>query len=478
MSNNSLVTYCQERCENGECCEKRVSQEIRELRTMYERLDTIIESSYDGIYITDGQGNTLRVNQAYEKLTGIKREKLIGRNMNDLEREGIISKSSTLVVLKENKPVTLEQWINNKKKLVVTSNPFYDDQGNIEIVVTNVRDVTELEILKQEIDKNKEIVNQMKKRYFQDANIVVKDSQSLLVIEMANRIAKKETTAIITGETGTGKEVMAKYIHRKSLRADEAFISVNCGAIPEHLVESELFGYEKGAFTGANTTGKSGLFEVADKGTLFLDEVGELPLSIQVKLLRVLQEGEIQRVGALKPKKIDVRVIAATNRDLYKMTQEGTFRQDLYYRLNIIPITIPALRDRRADIAPLTKLFLDQLKKRYGDEKYLSSEAIDALCHYKWPGNVRQLKNIIERCYVMTAGEKIQVDILPRDIKKMSLSLERKPEITNLKLAVARLESDLIEESYNKYGNVRDAAKALGIDPSTFVRKRQKHHSE
>ncbi|MBN2897431.1 MAG: sigma 54-interacting transcriptional regulator [Clostridia bacterium] len=443
---------------------------------MYDLLDTIIESSYDGIFITDGAGNTLKVNKAYEKLTGIEREKLIGRNMNDLEQEGIVSKSASLIVLKEKRPVTLEQWINHKKKLLVTSNPFWDEAGNIEIVVTNVRDVTDLEILKQEIDKNKEIVSEMQMQIFKDEDMVVKDPKSLFVINMANRIAKKETTAIVTGETGTGKEVLAKYIHKNSLRADEAFISVNCGAIPEHLVESELFGYEKGAFTGANTIGKAGLFEVADQGTLFLDEVGELPLSMQVKLLRVLQEGEVQRVGAVKPKKIDVRVIAATNRDLYQMTLEGTFREDLYYRLNIVPIKMPPLRERQEDIAPLSKLFLDRLNERYGEDKQLSVAVLDAFCHYEWPGNVRQLKNIIERCYVMSEGSKIEIEALPRDIKEVSYTMMGSSGIMDMKEAVARVEMDLIEKAFTQYGNVRDAAKALGIDASTFVRKRKKHH--
>lgn len=477
MDKFEIKSYCDELCENGDRCEKKINEEITNLRYMYSRLDAIIESSYDGIYITDGEGNTLRVNKAYEKLTGISREKLIGKNMHDLEKEGIVSKSATLIVIKKREAVTLEQWINNKKKLLVTANPFFGDDGEIEMVVTNVRDVTDLEILKQEITKSQEIVNQIKKKFLHDEDIVFNDPKSRLVIETANRIARKSTTVMITGETGTGKEVIAKYIHNNSLRKDEAFISVNCGAIPDQLLESELFGYEKGAFTGANANGKTGIFEIADKGTLFLDEIGELPLTMQVKLLRVLQEEEVQRIGAVKPKKIDLRIIVATNRNLKEMIEKGTFREDLYYRLNIVPIRISPLRERKEDIVPLSINFLKKLNEKYEDSKIFSPEVLDTFGIYDWPGNVRQLKNIVERCFVMTDGNKINNDFLPIEIKELEYNIKRNIKVMNMKEAVAQLESELIAKAFEEYGNVRDAAKRLGIDASTFVRKRQKYDS-
>lgn len=289
------LQQCEENCDSRECCEKRVKEVTAKLTKMYDRLNSIIESSFDGIYITDGEGKTLQVNKAYEKLTGIKREKLIGRMMVDLENSGVISKSATLMVLKSRKTVTLEQIIKHKKKLLVTANPIWNKNGEIDMVVTNVRDITELDHLKQEVAKSKVIMKQMQYQMLQDESIIAQDPKSFAMIDMANRVSRKCTTVIITGETGTGKEVMARYIHNHSKRKDEAFIKVNCGAIPEQLIESELFGYEKGSFTGAVTSGKTGIIEAADKGTLFLDEIGELPLSAQVKLLRVLQEGEVRK---------------------------------------------------------------------------------------------------------------------------------------------------------------------------------------
>ena len=224
----------------------------------------------------------------------------------------------------------------------------------------------------------------------------------LNVLQMIDRVRKLDTTVLLTGETGVGKDKIASYIVRGSNRSAERFIKVNCGAIPSTLIESELFGYERGAFTGANKEGKMGLFEVADKGTIFLDEVGELPPDMQVKLLRVLQEQEIERIGSNKPIKVDVRVIAATNRNLLEMMREKTFRADLFYRLNVFPVTIPPLRERKDDIIPLAEQFLTDLNHKYGMEKRLTDAAKDVLLEYRWPGNVRELKNVVERSMIMS----------------------------------------------------------------------------
>jgi PAS domain S-box-containing protein len=474
MDSNNLHS-CEKNCDNSKCCDKRVKEAISKMTIMYDGLDKIIESSYDGIYITDGEGKTLKVNKSYEKHTGIKREKLIGRMMKDLEKEGIISKSATLIVLKTRKTVTLDQWINNKKRMLVTANPIWNKDGDIEMVVTNVRDVTELDHLKHEVEKSKVIVKQMQYQMLQDDSIIAQDPKSFSMVDMANRVSRKCTTVIVTGETGTGKEVIARYIHNHSKRNNEAFIKVNCGAIPEHLIESELFGYEKGSFTGALSSGKTGIIEAADKGTLFLDEIGELPLSAQVKLLRVLQEGEVRKVGSVKDKKVDVRIIAATNRDLYQMTLDGIFREDLYYRLNIVPINVLPLRERKDDIIPLSLNFLMKYNEQYGESKSFSPEVLDMFYNYEWPGNIRQLKNIVERCYVLTDGKKILKETLPFEIKVLDSLIEKNSGIRNMKEAVSMLEMELIGKAFNKYGNVRDAAKSLGIDASTLVRKRKKH---
>jgi PAS domain S-box-containing protein len=474
MDSGNLLS-CEDDCEKRVCCEERVEEVTSKLTKMYNRLDMIIESSYDGIYITDGKGKTMKVNKAYEKLTGIKREKLIGRMMIDLEKESIVSRSATLIVLKKREAVTLEQWINNKKKLLVTANPIWNEEGKIDMVVTNVRDITELDYLKQEVEKSREIVKQMQYQILENDSIVARDPKSFAMIDMANRVSKKSTTVIITGETGTGKEVIAKYIHNHSSRKDGAFIKVNCGAIPENLVESELFGYEKGSFTGASSTGKVGIVEMADKGTLFLDEIGELPLPAQVKLLRVLQEGEVRRIGSVETKKVDVRFIAATNMDLYEMTLEGKFREDLYYRLNIVPINLLPLRERKDDIIPMALNFITKYNEKYGESKSFSPEVLDLFRSYDWPGNIRQLKNIVERCYIMSDERKIYKESVPYEIRGMDYLIEKHSETLIMKEAVKQLEMDLMDEAFRKFGNVRDAAKSLGIDASTFVRKRQKY---
>lgn len=282
---------------------------------------------------------------------------------------------------------------------------------------------------------------------------------------------------ILFGETGVGKEVFAKYIYQHSARKNKPFIKVNCGAIPANLVESELFGYEKGAFTGADKNGKMGLFELANTGTIFLDEVGELPLDMQVKLLRVLQEQEFERIGGRKPVKVDVRVLAATNRDLEEMVKQKTFRQDLYYRLMIFPVHIPPLRERPDDILPLAQLFLQTLNRKYDFKKYLSPLSAKMMQDYSWPGNIRELRNIIERAVIISNEDEIGPDTLHL------FTVEDRPEtksrildpVKDLKTAMEELELEYINHAYEKYGNVREAAESLGMTPSTFVRKRQKY---
>lgn len=446
-------------------------------------LGNIIEFSFDGIYITDGKANTLKVNKSYENITGLKRENLINRNMYDLEKAGVVSESSTLKVLKSKKTNTVLQEFSTGKKALVSSNPIFDSEGNIFMVVTNVRDVTELYELEEEIEKNKEIqekyhseIEAMRGQYLNLADIIVKDKAMFNLFEVAKRVATLDTTILILGETGVGKEEVAKFIHKNSSRNMGKFIRINCGAIPVNLIESELFGYVKGAFTGANKEGKMGLLEVANGGTVFLDEIGELPLDIQVKLLRVLQEGEVERIGDLSPIKLDVRVLAATNRKLEEMIKQKTFREDLYYRLNVVPLMIPSLRERREDIVPIARHYISKLNNKYNFNKTFSAEAMNALYSYDWPGNVRELKNIIERVMVISSKDVIHKNDLP--ITKCSSFIESNIDLEdncNLTEAVEKVEARLISKAFDKTGNVRDAAKILGIDASTFVRKRKRY---
>lgn len=446
-------------------------------------LEAIIESSFDGFYITDGNANTLLVNKAYENITGLKREELIGHNMHELVDNRAISKSATLLVLEEQRTITIEQEFKSGKRALVSSTPIYDDLGNISMVVTNVRDLTALQILKNQIERSQELtekykseIEAMKLQILGSDELIANDEKMLDLLRLAKRVAVVDTTVLVLGETGVGKEEVAKFIHKNSSRKEGSFIKVNCGAIPENLIESELFGYEKGSFSGASSEGKLGLFEIADGGTLFLDEVGELPLELQVRLLRVLQEKEIVRIGGVTPIKVDVRLITATNRNLEEMVKLGQFRKDLYYRLFVVPITILPLRERQADILPLAQHFCDQLNKKYNWEKRLSGEALSLIYEYKWPGNVRELKNIIERAIVMCDGDLITVEELRTlsNFNQEEFLVKDANQLPALKDAVDQLEMSLIELAYKQHGNVRDAARALSIDSSTFVRKRQR----
>ncbi|MEA5004404.1 MAG: sigma 54-interacting transcriptional regulator [Christensenella sp.] len=444
-------------------------------------LEVVIEASYDGIYITDGNANTLMVNTSYEIISGLKREQVVGKNMRDLVAHDIINQSGTLEAIRTRQSITLEQEFQTGKRAVITSTPTLDDTGEVVMVMTNVRDITELHELRMQLRENEANVSEleaMRRELLGDSELIVRDNSMVAMMKMVDRVCKLDTTVLLTGETGVGKDRIASYIYKESNRAKERFIKVNCGAIPATLIESELFGYERGAFTGANKEGKMGLFEVADNGTIFLDEIGELPLEMQVKLLRVLQEGEIERIGSNKPTKVDVRVIAATNRNLEEMLKEKTFRADLFYRLNVFPVTIPPLRERPGDILSLAQRFLEELNHKYGMKKRLTPAAEDVLLQYRWPGNVRELKNVVERAMIMSSTDEVMVGNLFLHVASAEAQLLSSGEGIDLKSAVERMELDYINHAYQRWGNVRDAAKSLGMDAATFVRKRKKYQEK
>ncbi|HHV72141.1 MAG TPA: sigma-54-dependent Fis family transcriptional regulator [Clostridia bacterium] len=463
-----------------------VSRELKSTQELKTELDAIIESSYDGIYVTDGRGKTLRVNSAYERITGVKAQEVIGEYMDDLVRRGYYSDSATLHVLKKRAPVTIMQKIKSGVEVIVTGNPIFNEKGEIIRVVTNVRDITELNFLKEQLEKTKMLseryhseLEHLRTQQLQHEDIIVRSPEMQKVLELTTRVAAVNSTVLITGESGVGKEIIAKMLHTLSPRKDGPLIKINCGAIPENLLESELFGYVDGAFTGARKNGKPGMIELADKGTLFLDEIGEMPLSLQVKLLRVIQEHEIVRVGGTKPIKVDVRYVAATNRDLEEMVGKGLFREDLYYRLNVVVIKVPALRNRSADIPPLIAHFINKYNRQYGMNKQMSKEAIEALTNYNWPGNVRELENMIERLMIMVDGRRIDLEHLPdyiRECKDRKDSGASFAKIIPLKQAVAETESKLISSALKEYGSMEKAAKALGVARTTVLRKMQKYN--
>lgn len=451
-----------------------------EIKDTFEK---IIDNSFDGIYITDAEANTILINKAYENITGLKKKDVLGRNMEDLVKKKIVSDSGSLLVKETGNPVTMYQTFQTGKRALITSSPIYDSNHHMIMIETNVRDLTEIYNLKikaeEDAAQNDRMYQHLEhlKQEMMDYDMVAEDPHTLAVLEMAKKVCDMDTTVMLLGETGAGKEVFAKYIFQQSPRSSKPFIQINCGAIPENLLESELFGYEKGAFTGADRKGKAGMFELADKGTLFLDEIGELPLSMQVKLLRALQSHEVIRVGGTRPVKVDVRIIAATNRNLEKMVENGEFREDLYYRLMVFPLYIPPLRQRIGEIKPLVDRFTEHLNRKYRKHKKFSATAVELLKSYSFPGNIRELKNIVERAFIISTGDLITADNLPFLGGRKGEEKKNIPEkklVHNLPAYVEKIELQCIKDAYEAYGNVRDAAKSLGISAATFTRKRKK----
>ncbi|WP_407408715.1 sigma-54 interaction domain-containing protein, partial [Peribacillus sp.] len=428
-----------------------VMEEFGETKKMNRALDAIIENSYDGIYITDPDGVTIYTNPAIERITGIPKEYYIGKSVNQLIKRGILNASVTHKVVKQRRTVSVVQDNFAGKETLITGSPVFNGEGEIEQIVTNIRDLSDLNELMHELTKVNELNNQYKqeieklRKITNQDGVVFVSEKMRKIYEIAERISDIDATVLILGETGVGKDVLARNIFNGSIRSKKGdFVKINCGAIPADLLESELFGYEGGAFTGANHKGKPGMFEIADNGILFLDEVGELPLQLQVKLLRVLQEREIQRIGGTKPKKIDVRIIAATNRNLLDMVKAGEFREDLYYRLNVIPIVIPPLRERREDILALSDLFLTKANNQYKLTKKLDSALKDYFFHYDWPGNVRELINIVERLVVLTNGSVISVSDLPVEYQQENMSQTNSRDSQSLKEAVEGAEKEIL----------------------------------
>lgn len=454
-----------------------VSGELERVQEVKEELNTVIQSSFDGIMETDANGQVLIVNDAYIRITGISREELIGKNEAQLAQDGYYDRSVSLMVKEKGKPVTIEQRLKTGKKLLVTGNPVFNERGELIRIITNARDLTELEQLRQDMEQAQELSrhyqDELRKiRISQESNFVAESQQSKDIVDLIIRVSKVDTTVLIQGESGVGKEIVAQLLHKHSPRCNQPFIKINCAAIPESLLESELFGYEAGAFTGASRQGKMGIFELANKGSLFLDEVGEIPLHLQGKLLRVLQDGEFTRIGGYKPIKVDVRVIAATNRDLAQMVAEGTFREDLYYRLNVIPIYVPPLRERKEEIAPLVRHFLHIFNEKYGFNKTISASALGVLMEYNWPGNIRELRNVIERA-VVTSPDSVIEDFsflnAEQPEKKVNTICDYGP--INLKKEVEEYEKQIIKRYMEKYGSLRKTARYLGSSQTTIWRK-------
>ena len=445
----------------------------------------MISSISDGIYITDSKGYCIAHNEAFLRITGIPIN-VVGRNVSTLLDDNLISDSATIDVIHSGQRVSKVIVFPSGCEALVTGNPCFDEEGNLINVVCEVRDLSELNTLKDELKRAKQL-NKQYREIIRNYSLMTNTSQKISgrdpkmqsILDELPRIGDSDATVLIYGESGVGKGLIASLLHEHSPRSTKGkFIKVDCSAIPSSLIESELFGYEGGAFTGARREGKPGLLDQANHGTAFMDEIGELPLLLQVKLLSVLQDHKILRVGGTTPLSMDVRFVCATNRDLEKMVDEGTFRKDLYYRLNVIPVAIPPLRERKEDIFGLTLSFLDKFCQKYHRSLSFVPEAMDCLYEYSWPGNVRELENIVERLVVLSQTGIIEKADLPEKIQQASQvifmtdsSWLNEWKVIPLKEAVAATERKLIERAFQQSKRLGPTAQALGIDISTLLRK-------
>lgn len=444
-------------------------------------IQNVLDSFDDGVLLTDACGNVLLHNAAYVHMTRMPFDHLVGMNMRDILHLRGVPTCAALRVIEENRSISMT-LSNEEGTIVVTANPVFDVEGALTMVITYVREVTDIVRLREELEQAQALENyyyQIHQTYFvPDPSQPVAVSEAMRqTLETAKQISQADATLLLTGESGVGKDVLARFIHENSPRSKAPFVAINCGAVPANLLESELFGYAAGAFTGASRGGKTGLFEAACGGTLFLDEIGDTTPDLQVALLRVLESRQITRIGAVEPIPVDVRIIAATHRNLREMVDNFSFRNDLFYRLNVLNIHIPPLRERREDIIPLCILFLNIFNNQYKQHKQLSREVARKLVKYDWPGNVRELRNVIERCVVMTKGDHLSTASLPaallsNDDLKAAVVVSG---VMPLHQAVEETEKQILSNALVRFGSTRQVAQALGIDHSTVVRKLNKY---
>ncbi|MED0665481.1 sigma 54-interacting transcriptional regulator [Pseudobacillus badius] len=451
--------------------EKAVSR-LEFVRELTEELQTIYAASNEQIMVVQPSGEITNITGSFLKnfWKPYKKEDLIGQSVFELEADGLFEPNIFAQCLKEQQRISMTQSSRGEAKVLSTAVPIMK-KDRLEKVIVLSRDVSIEEMSER---RNAEGGNPLTPDLTK--KLVYRSREMAELVKQLKEVAETESTVLITGESGAGKEVIASHIHAYSRRSDAPFVTINCGAIPENLLESELFGHEKGAFTSAIER-KKGLFEAADGGTIFLDEISEIPLHMQVKLLRVLQEREIVRVGGLAPIKVNVRVLAATNRSLRKMVAAQTFREDLFYRLHVVPLQIPPLRKRKEDIAPLALSFLEKLNETYKREKKLSREGLQLLESYQWPGNIRELQNVMERLVVIGKQEVISGDDVFRAVwdsesdEKAHLTVRG---IMPLKEAVQEVEDQLIRLALGKYKTAIKASAALGVSASTVSRRMKK----
>jgi PAS domain S-box-containing protein len=458
---------------------KKQARRINELLTM-------IDFVSDGVLVTDEQSNIIMINKNHALMEFSAPDEIIGKSIPQLVEEGyyVELKPIELSELKEyllsKQSVSFEMITRLYRRILSTTQPIMDDNGNIKYIVYTSRDITEIKRLRNDLEKEAYLrkLFQQELSLKDDTGVYISESSKMKqIFDIVYKVSQVDSAVFLTGKSGVGKGLIANRIHELSKRAPHPFIHINCAAIPDNLFESEIFGYEEGAFTGAKKQGKPGLLELAGEGTVFLDEIGELPLPLQAKFLQVLQEGKFRRVGGTTLINLRCRVISATNQQVEELLKQKRFREDLYYRLCVVPIYIPSLSERREEILPLAEIFLRRFNTKYSFNKQFNKEVKKWMYNYDWPGNVREVQNIVEHLAIVSDSDLIEIADVARTqpgtaVTEDYLSLE---ENISLKEANEKLEKILIERVSKSHKNSRDAAQALGISQATFLRKAHKY---
>lgn len=477
-------------CENNEQVKELLKEVSNDLEVFLDRgidFKIVVDSLDDSIFISDKDGKVLYVNPAYSQNTGVLQEEVLGRNVHDIVAEGkLFTGGATLDVIKNGKKafrLSTTYKSDPPKVGYAVGVPVFNDSGELKQVVVSSRPILTLAALKEDFQrfldeanainerrKNVQIIEDEHTEHIQE-NLIGSSFHIKNIGDIIDKAAPTDATVLITGESGVGKEIVANEIYKKSLRRNKPFIKVNCASIPMNLLESELFGYEKGAFSGASANGKQGLFEMANKGTLLLDEIGDMPIDLQVKLLRAIQNKEIMRVGGTKPISLDIRFIAATNNNLKEKVSNGTFRQDLFYRLSVIPIHIAPLRERLSDMDRLVKHFVSMYCNKHKKNISFSEKQIDMMKLYDWPGNIRELENVVEYLIICSPDSSYVDTEMLKGILNIS-NQEKTPSINeSLAESVEHFEKSRIEQALMNSKNLREAGKMLGVNASTVSRK-------
>jgi PAS domain S-box-containing protein/TyrR family helix-turn-helix protein len=471
-------------------------EETDTYKRLAELLSLVFESSSDGIWVCDGNGKIISINKASEQINGVQANDIVGRNESEDYIKNMFDRSVSLEVLNSKQQISFMQYIKKTRKHIwVTGTPVFDKEEKISLIVVNERDVTQLNDLKAELketklefEKAKDKISELSMLELNLHNIVAESEKMKQVLKTAHNLAQRNASNIlILGESGTGKGILAKFIHNSSSRRKNPFVQINCAALPENLLEAELFGYEKGAFTGARDEGKAGLIEIAKGGTLFLDEMGDLPPSIQAKFLKYFDDQKITRLGSTKSQTIDCSIIAATNRNLEALVKSGQFRKDLFFRLETFTLQIPPLRDREEDIFELTRSFLEYYNDKYNLKRKILPEALEELRSYSFPGNVRELENMLKRAIVMSEKDVLDdfiIQLIERRANSLINTYNRGYDNTklfddneriNLPEKLQSVERDILKNAISRCNSTRKLATHLGVSQATVVRKIKKY---